>query len=108
MIPTFRHPRLFKLACALAGPLLLSQCGLMNSAASSARGAGGLLMTPVRLLQGTLGTLGAEAPSPGGPVSEEEVIRRADEIQRRGTFQGPAVPARSGASGALTQVSDRF
>lgn len=38
-------------------------------------------MSPLRLLQGTLGE---EDSAPGKAMSEQELLRRADEIQRRG------------------------
>ena len=62
----------------------LSSCGLVNSAGSAAQGVGGLLMSPLRLLQGTLGE---EDSAPGRSVGEQELLRRADEIQRRGLHQ---------------------
>ncbi len=69
----------------VGGCLLLPSCGLVNSAGNAAQGAGNLLMSPLRMLNGTLR---ADATVPGGAVNDEELLRRAADLQRRGIYPG--------------------
>ncbi len=78
--------RLARVACVVLTPGLLTQCSLLDSANGTANSAAKLLMAPVDLLNATLKSSAVDAP--GGPVSEEELLRRAAEIQRSGDYQG--------------------
>jgi hypothetical protein len=69
---------LVQLLVALGAPWMLTQCGLLGSAA-------GLLTAPLRMAGGVLADGGAKtALGPG----EESRQHRADEIGRRGEYPG--------------------
>lgn len=78
-----------RLLCSLAAAVVLTNCGLLNTAGgvaqNAAQSAVGLLTAPVRVLNGALGV---EDTAPGHPVSDDEWMRRMDEIRRKGDYPG--------------------
>lgn len=89
---TIRFQCGLKLACVVLLPLLLTQCGMVGSAAQ-------LLMTPVRMANGLLSDGGAAVPE---RATDEQLINRAREIRERGDYRGPS---RQGEVGALTAAT---
>lgn len=79
-------------------PLLLTQCGLVGSAAN-------ILTAPVRVAQGLAGGLLSDASALG--EGQRQLGQRAQEVQSRGVYRGSVKGPVTTETGAMTAWQQR-